>query len=221
MATNWLNPTITSNYITFVDEMKARDNDAITLMGLGIPTTPPYAGINLVRSPVKFQEYRGSGTGFVDLVLSPAGGGTGVTSIPALVPQLGLGTMSTQNANAVNITAGSLNGVSITNSTLINTVMGGSARYSGLGFVFEYYQGYTPINIIGGPNVWSAFITGSTTAGQSLGLLVTAGTSKADNCIMTRNQDASKYGFLVRGDQGVFCTLGLVIPVGPNAYVPT
>ena len=214
---NWANPTITSNYITFVDEVKARDVDAIQMQAYPL-TNPPFASIKLLRSPIKFQEW--NGFVFNDLVLSPGGGGTGVTSIAALVPQLGLGTMAVQNANAVSITGGGISGISLSTSTLINTTMGGTARYSGTGFVFEYYQGYTPISIIGGPNVWSAFITGSTTPGQSLGLIISAGTTKADNCLMTRNADASKYGFLVRGDQGVFCSIGLVIPVGQSAYVP-
>jgi len=190
-------------------------------MGYGVPTNPPYAAINLVRSPVKFQEYRGSPTGFVDLVLSPAGGGTGVTNLAAIVPALGLGSMAYQNANAVNITGGAISGITLSSSTLINTVMGGNARFQGTGFTFEYYQGYTPINVLGGPNVWSQFITGHNTPNQSLGLLITAGTSKTDNAVMVRNVDASKYGFFIRGDMGVLCSIGLVIPVGQNAFVPS
>ena len=210
---NWANPTITSNYVNFVDEVKNRDLDAIQLQASPL-TNPPYASIALVRSPVKFQEYRGSPTGFVDLVLSPAGGGTGVTNIPALVPQLGLGTMAVQNANAVSISGGSLNAVALTNISIVNATLGGNGSYVGTGFQFNSYQGNTPITVTGG-TTWSMFINGAVD-----GLLITGGTTKSHNPLMIRNYDATKYGFFARGDMGIIIPIGLVIPVGQSAFVP-
>jgi len=64
--------------VTFVDEVKNRDIDSITLQ-VNALTNPPVSAVKLVRSPVKFQEWNGSA--FVDLVLSVAGGGTGSSLI--------------------------------------------------------------------------------------------------------------------------------------------
>ena len=120
---DWNQPTITSNYVTFVDEVKARDVDAITLQVAAL-VNPPVGSIRLLRAPVKFQEW--NGTSFVDKVLAPDGGGTGVTSISGLLPLLGLGTMAFQNANAVGITGGGISNVN----------MGGSIAFNGGTFTF-------------------------------------------------------------------------------------
>jgi hypothetical protein len=209
---NWANPTITSNYITFVDEVKARDVDAITLQAAAL-TAPPVSSIKLVRSPVKFQEW--NGTVFNDLVLSPAGGGTGVTSIAALTPLLGLGSMAYQNANTVNITGGQISSIGI-----VNVNIGGNANYQGTGFSFYSYQNNTPVIVTGGITNWAMFINPPNTTSSSNGLLITSGVAKADSSLMTRNADATRYGLIVRGDQAVLCGIGLVIPVGQSAYVP-
>jgi len=51
-------------------------------------------------------------------------------------------------------------------------------------------------------------------------MLMSAGSTKDDQALLLRNAAGTKYGITVRGDMGVFCSTGLVIPVGTNAYVP-
>jgi len=106
---DWSKPTITSDYVVFVEEVKNRDVDAITLQAINA-TNPPNWAVNLVRSPVKFQQW--SGAAFTDLLLSIEGGGTGANSQAGMRAAIGLGTMAYQGANAVAITGGSIANIS-------------------------------------------------------------------------------------------------------------
>lgn len=74
------------------------------------PTNPPVGIIRLVRSPVKLQEW--DGAIWQDRPLAIEGGGTGGTNQSTARSGLGLGTISTQNANAVAITGGTLAAIS-------------------------------------------------------------------------------------------------------------
>lgn len=114
---NWSNPTLTTNYDVFVQEAKNRDEDAITLL-LNAATNLPTGAIKLVRSPVKFQEW--DGAAFQDRVLSVGGGGTGATDPAGARGVLGIGTMGTQNSNAVTITGGTISG--LTSLTLASSL---------------------------------------------------------------------------------------------------
>jgi hypothetical protein len=105
---DWNKPTITSLYPAFVDEVDARLDDAATMFAAA-PTNPPSGTIRYFRSTNKFQEW--SGTAWVDLVISMEGGGTGGTDPGEIVDNLNLGTMSSQNANAVAITGGAVSGL--------------------------------------------------------------------------------------------------------------
>jgi len=204
---NWANPTITSDYVTFVNEVKGRDIDAITLMANAV-TNAPSSAIRLLRSPIMFQEW--SGSIWYNLVLSPQGGGTGVSSIAALTPLLGLGSMAFQNANTVNITGGNLSNVNV-----VNLAIGGNASYQGTGFIFYSYQDNTPLIVQGGAaGSWAVSVSG-----PGNGIIIGQGSNKNDNAIMVRNQAATIYGFYVRGDMGVICPTGLCIPVGANKFV--
>ena len=105
---NWSNPLITTQYDVFVNEAKARDVDAATMFK-DAPTNPPLGSVQLVRlggTAVIFREY--NGVSFADVILTMAGGGTGATTAAAARANLGLGTMATQNSNAVFISGGSL-----------------------------------------------------------------------------------------------------------------
>jgi len=91
---------LTDAYATFLATVKARDEDAATMVKTG--TNIPTGFIAWDNSAMKFQRW--SGAAWVDLVLAVAGGGTGSSS-------LSLGTMATQNANAVAITGGTIAGL--------------------------------------------------------------------------------------------------------------
>jgi len=105
---NWSNPLITTQYDVFVNEAKDRDVDSAQMF-LNVPTNQPVGTIRYNRSTNTFQEW--SGTVWADKVISVAGGGTGASTPAGAVAGLGLGTMASQNSNAVAITGGTLNGL--------------------------------------------------------------------------------------------------------------
>ena len=103
---NWANPTITTNYDVFVNEAKDRDVDAATLF-LNNPTNPPVGAVQLYRPVPTFRTWNGSAWG--DVVLSVVGGGTGSATAAGARAGLGIGTMGTQNMDAVTIQWGAAN----------------------------------------------------------------------------------------------------------------
>ena len=105
---DWSLPTLSSLYTDFLAEVDARLDDSATMF-LGGPTNQPVGSIRYFRSTNVFQEW--DGAAWVDKVLSIAGGGTGATTAAGVRTNLGLGSMAVQNANAVNITGGSLTGI--------------------------------------------------------------------------------------------------------------
>ena len=96
---DWNTPVLGDPYATFLAAFKDRDLDGATMAEA--PTNPPTGFIRWNVSLSKFQKWNGAA--WVDMVLSAAGGGTGGTTP--------LGTMSTQNANAVAITGGTIAGL--------------------------------------------------------------------------------------------------------------
>jgi hypothetical protein len=80
------------------------------------PTNQPTGYVRYNRSGSKLQEW--SGAAWVDIVFSIAGGGTGGSTASAARTALGLGTMATQDNTAVNITGGTISGVSMSASVL-------------------------------------------------------------------------------------------------------
>ena len=105
---NWNLPTITSGYLDFVTQMNDKFVDSATLLA-GAPTNLPNASIRYNRTTNIFEEW--------DLatwnpkVIGILGGGTGSNTAAGARTSLGLGSMATQNSNAVNITGGSISGV--------------------------------------------------------------------------------------------------------------
>jgi hypothetical protein len=98
-------PVLGDPYADFLTAIKARDAEIATLFN-GTNTNIPANSIKYNRAGDKFQEYL---TGaWVDKVISIAGGGTGAITAPLARTALGLGTLATQNNNAVNITGGSI-----------------------------------------------------------------------------------------------------------------
>jgi hypothetical protein len=65
--------------------------------------------VKLVRSPVKFQEW--DGAAWNDKVLDLTGGGTGSATSAGARTNLGIGSMGTQNSNAIAVTGGTLTGI--------------------------------------------------------------------------------------------------------------
>lgn len=105
---DWGLPVIFTKYINIIELLKQRDVDSATQF-FDPPTNPPDNAIRFNRTTTKWEEY--SGGTWVPIVLSPAGGGTGSDSISGARSALGIGTLATQDNNAVNITGGTINGV--------------------------------------------------------------------------------------------------------------
>lgn len=112
---DWNEPDIIDDYVDVFDNLLLRDVDAATLF-VDAPSNPPTGAIRYLRASDKFQEW--DGAAWVDKVISVAGGGTGGATGAAARAALGLGTIATQNANAVAITGGSV-AASLTGSTNI------------------------------------------------------------------------------------------------------
>jgi len=106
---DWSLPTLASLYTDFVAEVDARLNDSAQMFSGG-PSNQPVGSIRYFRATNVFQEW--DGAQWIDKVLSIAGGGTGATTAAGIRTNLGLGTMSIQNANGINVTGGTLTGIS-------------------------------------------------------------------------------------------------------------
>ena len=107
---DWNQPGLPDAYSNFLDALTARDIDAMTL-GIGTITNPKAGMMRFERTRGVFQEYNAT-SGWLDKVLSVAGGGTGANNSGGAGSALGLGSMAYQNANAVNITGGQISSLS-------------------------------------------------------------------------------------------------------------
>jgi hypothetical protein len=205
---DWSKPTTLSNYVTFVDEAKARDVDAITLQSAALIGTPVGA-IKLVRAPaIKFQEW--DGAAFQDRVMSVEGGGTGANNAATARGNLGLGSMATQNANAIAVTGG----------TIANLTSSGTFSHSG-GLVTLAPTAGTALQINASPTATQAVhLQGNAIPSSSFGFLISAGFNATDWALYVRNASASVIGLRVDGNMTVFCSNRLVIPVGTDAWAP-
>jgi hypothetical protein len=141
---DWNTPTLTTTYAAFLAAMQERDVDAATMAES--PTNPPVNYIRWNTALSKLQRWNGAA--WVDLVLSGAGGGTGGTTP--------LGTMSTQNANAVAITGGTLAG--ITSFTMAGNILpdvDGSRVIGSAALMFKgaYFKDYLVVPV--GADKWA------------------------------------------------------------------
>jgi hypothetical protein len=105
---DWTKPTITDLYVDVLNYLAAKDSDSATLF-VTASSNQPIGSIRYNRTTNVFQEW--NGTAWVDKIVSIAGGGTGANTPSGIVASLGLGTMSIQNANAVNIIGGTIQAI--------------------------------------------------------------------------------------------------------------
>jgi hypothetical protein len=105
---DWSHPLLSDLYTDVLPALTGRDIDAITLLK-NPASNVPVGTMAYDRSFDLFKEW--SGTAFVNKRLSIAGGGTGADNATQARINLGLGSMATQNSNAVSITGGTISGV--------------------------------------------------------------------------------------------------------------
>jgi hypothetical protein len=117
---NWNLPAITSGYLDFVTELNNKFVDAGTI-GYGAPTNLPERAMRFNRTINIFEEWIGGA--WVAKVIGIAGGGTGATDPNTIRTNLGLGSMSTQNSNAVAITGGTITGVAYSGSDITSGIV--------------------------------------------------------------------------------------------------
>lgn len=114
-------PTLSTPYTSVLTMLRDRDKDAAKMFVVD-PTNPLENMIRYNRSLNKFQEYLSAV--WTDKVLSVAGGGTGGATAAAARTALGIGTMGTQESNAVAITGGTISG-------LTSLAVSGAVTFSG------------------------------------------------------------------------------------------
>lgn len=114
MAIDWTADDETSPYLNLLDDLLQRDVE-VGMMNFDSTSHIPEFFIKYHRAG-KLQE-RQSGA-WVDQVIAIDGGGTGAATAAGARTTLGLGTMATQNSNAVAVTGGAV-AASLTGSTNI------------------------------------------------------------------------------------------------------
>ena len=91
-----------------LDQIQGRLTDSATMFR-DPPTNPPVGAIRLNRTTSRLEEW--DGTNWTTKILSISGGGTGGVDSSQARQNLGIGTLGTQNGNAVAITGGSIIGL--------------------------------------------------------------------------------------------------------------
>lgn len=114
-------PTLSTAYTSVLTMLRDRDKD-VAKMFVTAPTNPEENFMRYNRSEDCFQEYL-SGV-WTDRFLSIEGGGTGAATAAAARTSLGIGSMGTQEANAVAITGGNISG-------LASLAVAGSVDFAG------------------------------------------------------------------------------------------
>jgi hypothetical protein len=186
----------------------------VTAGTYGSPTVVPVLTIdakgrvtsasNTVIAITDTQITGGVSTGVVTGILPISKGGTGVSSLNFAWAQtnLGLGTIATQNANAVNITGGTITGISslIATSGTFNNLYADSATFS---------SAYISNLNIAGLTAANATISGSLSVN---GAFVLTGTGTAN--YVTKWATDSTLGKSILYDSGAGIGIGTTAPLG-------
>ena len=149
---NWNNPTTTRNYATEVlPDIKTRDEDAITLLGGTAPSNLPTGAIKYNRTTDELQEWDGATFNTVGFALTS--GGTGATDAAGARTNLGIGSLGTQNSNAISVTGGSISGLTSLgvsgNTTISGTLTISSTSASAIDVAGGINAGSGNVGIIG------------------------------------------------------------------------
>jgi len=201
---DWSKPTITSNYITFVDEVKNRDIDALTLQKNPV-VNPPLGAIKMSRAPMYFSEWNGSS--YIAYALSIPGGGTGAGDATTARGNLGIGTLGTQNSNSVSITGGGIQGVSLFNCV----------HYGGF-TITTVEPGHIALNVNGASSAWAMQVVSGQSGGAN-GLLLYGGLGGTNTLyIAGTGVYSALVGLTVGADMRTSIPIALVIPVGADKY---
>ena len=95
-------------YLDVLNVITGRDLDTATGF-LSTPISPPTGALRWSRITNRWEEY--DGLNWTGKILSVAGGGTGAGDAAGARAALGIGTMATQNSNAIAVTGGTISGV--------------------------------------------------------------------------------------------------------------
>lgn len=122
---DWNTPLLATAHATHHANLLARDVNALTLADsrLAAMTNIPARAKRWDDTGKTFEDW--TGAAWADLIIGVAGGGTGSANAAGARTNLGLGTMSIQNANAVAITGGTALLAAIT--TVDNTLTLGTS----------------------------------------------------------------------------------------------
>lgn len=149
---NWNYPTTSRNYNTEVlPDIKTRDEDAITLLGGTAPTNLPVGAIKYNRATSEIQEW--DGANFNNRIFAITSGGTGASDATNARTNLGIGSLGTQNSNAINVTGGSISNLTTLgvsgNATISGTLTVSSTAANAITVGGGLRAGTGNVNIIG------------------------------------------------------------------------
>lgn len=107
---NWSLPVTSTLYTSILSNLSDRLNDVATLFS-SAPSNQPDGTKRWNGATSIFESYSTSTSLWTALVLAVAGGGTGATDAAGIRAAAGLGSLATQNSNALSVTGGSLSGI--------------------------------------------------------------------------------------------------------------